>query len=137
MLSEQEQTNILYPFQVLVAKFGSALGRAKQTLDEWEKARTVDATVRGVGHNDELSEKVRQLEEGKSDVEAVVSKVTQRSKMSGADFSEMVSEVESDLISYSMLFNEVCLLYNHKYTIEQKNKIPRRITVVNSMKVNF
>ena len=55
--------------------------------------------------------------------------------MPGADFTEMVKEVERDLISYSMLFNEVCLLYNHKYTIEQKNKINRRITVVNSSRI--
>src|ERR1041385_3467470 len=94
MLSEQEQTNILQPFQVLVVKFGSALGAAKQTLDEWENARTIKATSRGVGHNDELSEKIRLLEEGKSNVESVVSTVTQRSKMPGADFTKMVKEVE-------------------------------------------
>lgn len=135
MLSKQEQNKLLQPFQVLVIKFGSALETAKETLNEWEKARTIKATDAEVRNNVELTEKITRLETGKSEIEAVVETVTHRSKMEGADFTEMVDDVESDLISYSMLFNEVCILYNHKYTVQQKNEINRRITVVNSSRM--
>jgi len=116
MLSEQEQADVLRPFQVLVRKYESELETAKESGDL---------------KNEERDEKITQLEKGKIGVEEFIQGLTPRVKSPDAEFKELVDGLEADRATQSGIFNDAYALYNYKYTPGQKIEMNRRVIAVN------
>lgn len=117
---------------MLVIKFTAELDAAKQTQTDWDKARTISASGGEVHNNDELGEKIRQLERGRSELEGFIDRLALKLKITDSKFREIEDGLGSDRVRYTLIFNAATNLYNYKYTIGQKNEINKRITAVNS-----
>jgi cellulose biosynthesis protein BcsQ len=135
MLSEQKQESALRPFQILINQFDSELGDALQALADWEKARSVRAAPTEIPDNNELGDKIQQLENRKKDVEKFVEELRIRLDFRDADFDKIADELRSSLADFTVMFNEAQSLLNYRYTAIQKNEINKRITVVNSSRM--
>lgn len=120
---------------MLVVKFNSEIEAVNQTLSDWEKARTINASPEAVPNNNELTDKINHLERGKAELEKFIKGLDLKLRTQDAEFRRIEDELANDRVHYTMIFNAATALYSHKYTIGQKNEINKRITAVNSSRM--
>ena len=135
MLSEQEQDRLLYPFRRLAGKFASELEGLRETLSDWEKARLISASDLTIRDNHELDEKIDRLEAGNAELVEFLAALTLKLKATDSEFKEVTAELGSDILTHTLAFNSSVELYDHRYTLRQKNEINKRITTVNSSRL--
>ena len=135
MLSEKEQDTLLYPFKRLAGKFTFELGALREALSDWEKARLISASDSTIKDNHELNEKIDRLELGNTELTEFLATLTLQLKEPATDLKEMMTRLGSDILTYTLAFNSAVELYDHRYTLRQKNEINKRITTVNSSRL--
>ncbi len=119
----------------MIQKTDAELDMTREVLTDWENARSINASGTEIEDNDDLREKVSQLEKVKSAIESFIAALSKSLKSTDKGFMEMIEELEPDRISFLDTLTAACALYNYKYTVEQKNDLNRRITVINSSRM--
>jgi hypothetical protein len=132
MISEQKQETLLRPFQNLMNQFQLELEAAREVHFDWQKAKSLSNTASEIADNDELADKIQQLDKGRSEVEKFIQGLEPRLQVTEVAFEEIVDELRTSAVGFTLLFKNASALLNYKYTVIQKNEINRRITAVNS-----
>ncbi len=120
---------------MLINQFDSEAEAAKEALTDWEKARSISGSNSDMTTNNELDQKIRQLEKGKSDVEKFVQGLQVKLESTDVDLEQILNDLQPSLANFTLVFNESRSLLNYRYTVIQKNDINRRITAVNSSRM--
>jgi len=132
MITEQRQESIVRPFQMLMSQFETELDVASNTLTEWNKARSISASSVESPDNDELIEKIRQLEQGKSELVNFLGELMARLKLGDNEFDTIVESIRVSYKEFILKLGKARSFLNYRYTVLEKNEINRRITAVNS-----